>query len=109
MQREKIEFPTNTPAVLKLDWNEGTLKPSRFGDEYMYMCDHDARVMWVKRELHTLIQESRRPDRQWFSIRSNHSRGSCVCRVHLSSSTEAARRGEVLPGAARISVAGSTA
>jgi hypothetical protein len=37
MQREKIEFPTNTPVVLKLDWDEGTLKPGRFGDEYMYV------------------------------------------------------------------------
>src|SRR6478672_5333862 len=58
MQREKIEFPTNTPVVLKLDWNEGTLKPGRFGDEYMYVCDNDARIMWVKPELHTLIQQS---------------------------------------------------
>jgi hypothetical protein len=58
MQREKIEFPTNTPVVLKLDWDEGTLKPGRFGDEYMYVCDNDARIMWVKPELHTLIQQS---------------------------------------------------
>jgi hypothetical protein len=58
MQREKIEFPTNTPVVLKLDWNEGTLKPGRFGDEYMYVCDDDARIMFVKPELHTLIQQS---------------------------------------------------
>ena len=58
MQREKIEFPTNTPVVLKLDWNDGTLKPGRFGDEYMYVCDDDARIMFVKPELHTLIQQS---------------------------------------------------
>jgi hypothetical protein len=48
MQREKIEFPTNQPVIVKLDFDaEGVLKPGKFGDQYMYTCDDDARIMFV--------------------------------------------------------------
>jgi hypothetical protein len=43
---------TNPPTI------EGTLKPGRFGDEYMYVCDDDARIMLVRPELYALIQQS---------------------------------------------------
>lgn len=57
--REKIEFPTNTPVIVRLDWDEGTLKRGRFGDEYMYVTDADQRIMFVKPEVHQLIQKRR--------------------------------------------------
>jgi hypothetical protein len=56
--REKIEFPTNTPVLVTLDFNEGILKPGRFGDEYQYVVNQDAGIFWAKPELHQLIEQS---------------------------------------------------
>ena len=56
--REKIEFPTNTPVLVTLDFNEGILKPGRFGDEYQYVVNQDAGIFWAKPELHQLIEKS---------------------------------------------------
>jgi hypothetical protein len=57
MNREKITFPTNVPVFVKLDRNPPAdpMPNCRFGDEYMYVCNDDAQVLFAKPELHTLI------------------------------------------------------
>lgn len=58
--RQKVEFETNKPVFLTLDFNEGVLSPSKkgFGDEYQYVLNQDTQIMWVKPELHALIQRT---------------------------------------------------
>lgn len=56
--RDKVEFPTNTPVFIKLDFNEGVLKPGKYGDEFMYVVDNDERIFFAKPELHNLIAQS---------------------------------------------------
>lgn len=56
--REKVQFPINTPVVLKLDFDDGTLAPGRGGDQYQYTFDDSTRIAWFDPPVRELIQRS---------------------------------------------------
>src|SRR5579871_526024 len=53
--REKVAFETNTPVLLRLDYDEGKLSPGKFGDQYQCTFDNGAKIAWLDPEVHALI------------------------------------------------------
>ena len=56
--REKIQFPVNTPVILKLDYDEGQLSQGRFGDQMQRVFDNNTRIAWLEIEVDELIKQS---------------------------------------------------
>lgn len=56
--REKVNFQPNEPQVMRLDYDDGTLSPGRFGDQYQYTFDHGKRIAWLDPEVRDLILKS---------------------------------------------------
>jgi hypothetical protein len=57
-QREKVEFPTNQPVLLRLDYDEGKLTAGRFGDQIQRTFDGGKKIAWLDIDVDTLILES---------------------------------------------------
>jgi hypothetical protein len=57
MQRDKISFETNVPKIIRLDFppDGAPLKPGRYGDQYMFVVNEDAGVMFVDPPVRDLI------------------------------------------------------
>lgn len=61
MQRQKLTLPDDGPLVVRLDFGpEGVEYPSKFGKgtEYMYTCNDDSCILYLKPEARTQVIRS---------------------------------------------------